>query len=191
MSEDRDELIGRVALVLRGAPALSPDLDARIMARVRRESVPGTWRAAWTAVRRPRELHVSPLAALAVAAGIAGLVLAAAMLSPARRGVPAASLARALAPDSLTPVQFVLIMPSAESVALVGDFNDWNVGAEPLQQASAEGVWSVTVPLAPGRYRYTFVVNGNRWIADPAAPTTVEDDFGRPNSIITVAGRGT
>jgi hypothetical protein len=191
MAEDRDELIGRVAAALRGAPALSPDLDARIMARVRRERVPGTWRAAWAALRRPRQMFVSPLGGLAVAAGVAALVVGAAVLSPARRGVPAASLAQAPAPDSLTQVQFVLVMRSAGSVALVGDFNDWNVGAQQLQQVSQNGVWSVTVPLAPGRYRYTFVVNGNRWIADPAAPTTVDDDFGRPNSIITVAGRGT
>ena len=193
MSEDRDELIARVAAELRTAPALSADLGVRIMARVRAEPLPGGWRALWATVLRPREVRVSPLSGLALAAGIAGLVFAAAVFSPARRGMPSPALTRAAgsaAADSVSPVQFVLVAPAARSVALVGDFNDWDVGALPLQRASADGVWTVTVPLAAGRYRYTFVVNGDRWVSDPEAAATVEDDFGRPNSIITVAGRG-
>jgi 1,4-alpha-glucan branching enzyme len=49
-----------------------------------------------------------------------------------------------------------------------------------------KGVWTITIPLAPGRYHYTFVVDGTTWVADPMAPRTLEDDFGRPNSVITV-----
>jgi 1,4-alpha-glucan branching enzyme len=70
----------------------------------------------------------------------------------------------------------------------VGDFNDWNPAATPLHRAS-DGVWSVTVPLRPGRYRYTFIVDGTRWRRDPAAPPALEDDFGAPTSVITIAQR--
>jgi hypothetical protein len=44
------------------------------------------------------------------------------------------------------------------------------------------------VPLRPGRYRYTFIVDGT-WHRDPAAPRALEDDFGTPTSVITVAQR--
>ena len=40
--------------------------------------------------------------------------------------------------------------------------------------------------LPPGRYAYAFLVDGQRWIADPAAPPAVGDDFGRPSSVVTV-----
>ena len=70
----------------------------------------------------------------------------------------------------------------------MGDFNDWNPAATPLHRAS-DGVWSVTVPLRPGRYRYTFIVDGTRWRRDPAAPPALEDDFGAPTSVITIAQR--
>jgi hypothetical protein len=46
----------------------------------------------------------------------------------------------------------------------------------------------VEVPLEPGRHEYAFVVDGERWLADPAAPTT-GGDFGTPNSVVTVVGR--
>jgi 1,4-alpha-glucan branching enzyme len=83
--------------------------------------------------------------------------------------------------------EFVFVNPSASSVAIVGDFNDWEEGGSPLRRVSAQGgVWAITIPLAPGRYHYTFVVDGTKWVADPLAPRTLEDDFGRPNSVITV-----
>ena len=87
-----------------------------------------------------------------------------------------------------TVIQFVLVAPEAASVALVGDFNDWNVSATPLVQGQGDGVWSVTVPLTPGRYQYSFLVDGSTWIQDPRAARAVEDEFGRPNSVVTIGG---
>ena len=83
-------------------------------------------------------------------------------------------------------MEFVFVNSSASSVAIVGDFNDWEEGGSPLRRVSEPGVWAITIPLAPGRYHYTFVVDGTKWVADPLAPRTLEDDFGRPNSVITV-----
>ena len=70
---------------------------------------------------------------------------------------------------------------------MVGDFNDWSMSATPLERAPGDGVWYVTVPLEPGRYRYAFVVNGAIWRSDPEAPAA-EDEFGRANSVVTVGG---
>jgi 1,4-alpha-glucan branching enzyme len=85
-------------------------------------------------------------------------------------------------------VQFVVVIPDAHDVSLVGDFNDWDESATPMAPRGADGIWSVTVPLAPGRYQYSFLVDGVTWVADPAAPRALEDDFGRPNSVVTVGG---
>jgi 1,4-alpha-glucan branching enzyme len=84
--------------------------------------------------------------------------------------------------------QFVLVAPQASSVAVVGDFNDWDPARSPMQ--TAQGVWATIVPLAPGRYRYAFLVNGVEWRADPGAPRARDDEFGTPSSVITVGGNG-
>ncbi len=85
-------------------------------------------------------------------------------------------------------LQFVLVAPQAASVSLVGDFNDWDPARSPMQ--TAHGVWATVVRLAPGRYRYAFLVNGVEWRADPGAPAAKDDEFGTPNSVVTVGGRG-
>lgn len=80
-------------------------------------------------------------------------------------------------------VTFALSAPTAGSVTLIGDFNDWNPEANPLRRD--DGQWSVRLKLEPGRYRYSFVVDGSSWRADPHTPAA-EDDFGTPTSVITV-----
>jgi 1,4-alpha-glucan branching enzyme len=87
-----------------------------------------------------------------------------------------------------TTIQFVFVAAGAGSVTVVGDFNDWDVSATPLVRSEGDGVWAVTVPLAPGRYRYSFLVDGTTWLSDPLAARTLEDEFGRPNSVLTIGG---
>ena len=48
---------------------------------------------------------------------------------------------------------------------------------------------ATAVRLAPGRYRYAFLVNGVEWRADPAAPVAKDDEFGTPSSVVTVGGK--
>lgn len=180
-----DELIERAIETLREPVRMNAALDARVMAEIARapdRRRDPRWRAAvsWF-VRRPA-VRLSPLTTLAAAAGIVLVTMVAQdRLEPA----PAASAPAALSAPS---VQFVVVIPEAGAVSLVGDFNDWNELATPMTPVAGDGVWSVTVPLAPGRYRYSFLVDGMTWLADPAAPRGLEDDFGRPNSVVTVGG---
>jgi AMP-activated protein kinase-like protein len=80
-------------------------------------------------------------------------------------------------------VQFRLDTPEASVVRLAGSFTNW----EPtytLQQVSP-GVWSIQIPLEPGVHDYAFVVDGGKWVADPAAPA-IADGFGGVNSRLSV-----
>jgi len=86
-------------------------------------------------------------------------------------------------------LQFVLVAPQAASVSLVGDFNDWDPSRAPMHAARG-GVWATVVSLAPGRYRYAFLVDGVEWRADPSAPPVRDEEFGSPSSVVTVGGRG-
>ena len=80
---------------------------------------------------------------------------------------------------------FLLRQPRAARVALVGDFNGWDPDATPLAR-SDDGTWTTTVPLAPGRHAYAFVVNDSTWITDPRVPVTRDVDYGRDHSIVVV-----
>jgi hypothetical protein len=187
---ESDEVIERVAMTLRrDTVAVSPNFDARVMQQVRKESrqiaAPGIWR--W--MTRSRTISVSPLAGFALAAGLAGVVALAARGDNGSVPMGATTSPVAMQPPSLPSqqmMQFMFVNDSASRVAIVGDFNDWDEGVSPLRRVSDKGVWTITIPLAPGRYHYTFVVDGTTWVPDPAAPRTLEDDFGRPNSVITV-----
>lgn len=191
MVTDRDDLIERITHTLKEPVRIDPSLDRKVMARIAQPSRSGVGAsvgAAVTWLRRRRTVSVSPLGGLLAAAAVAATALIGArLLAPP---VPTESpMTTALATQADTSViQFVLVAPSAQTVRVVGDFNDWDIEATPLIQNDGQGVWSVTVPLEPGRYRYSFLVDGTTWLEDPHAAPALDDEFGRPNSVITVGG---
>lgn len=176
MLEPQDELVIRVADEFKRPVRMDPALDARIMAEVRSQPLrPRAW------LLRPHPFNMTPLGILARAAVLAAVVVGATLAGSRLR--PAPDSAVAAAPSG---VPFVLYAPGAHSVALVGDFNGWDTAATPLQPTGSSGAWVVSVPLPPGRYRYAFLIDGARWLADPGAPRAPDDDFGTPNSVLTV-----
>lgn len=82
-------------------------------------------------------------------------------------------------------VRLVLVQPQARTVSIAGDFNGWQPNATPLERGEA-GMWSVTLPLKPGRYHYMFVVDGRDWITDPFATDVSLDGFGAENAVLEV-----
>ena len=187
MPDAPDPVIERVAAELLRHAAPGADFDARVMAGVRR-SPPSAVVSAWSWLREPRTVAVSPLGGLALAAGLAALVVGTWLWGPGA-GSPASSstsLASAREPLASGSVTFVLLAPGARTVALAGDFNDWDPVRTPLAREASGGLWTVELPLAPGRYTYSFVVDGRRFVSDPAAPRAVGDDFGTPTSVVTV-----
>ncbi|MDR2525948.1 MAG: 1,4-alpha-glucan branching protein GlgB [Oscillospiraceae bacterium] len=51
--------------------------------------------------------------------------------------------------------------PHAKAVSVVGDFNDWDRKANPMQRQSAEGVWVAEVPEIQPFAAYKFCVTGS------------------------------
>jgi 1,4-alpha-glucan branching enzyme len=95
-----------------------------------------------------------------------------------------------MAPVAAAPragaTRFVFVAPNAQHVALVGDFNLWNPANSPMQRIAGTDAWAIDIDLPAGRHVYAFVVDGDV-TADPAAPRTAGDDFGRPNSVVLVS----
>ncbi|HTH65249.1 MAG TPA: isoamylase early set domain-containing protein [Gemmatimonadales bacterium] len=178
MFEHDDDTLNRMIDRLREPVEMDPRLDARVMTRVASPGFGARAAGAWEWLRRPRAVVISPITGLGLAAAIALLVWFLPIRAPAR--------GESMASD-VTPVQFVVVAPGAESVSLVGDFNDWDARLTPMRAVRDGRLWTVTIPLAAGRHRYAFLVNGARWLADPSAPRA-QDDFGSPSSVVTVGG---
>src|SRR5256885_1615041 len=156
-TEQSDDVLERSIDELRRPLRVNAALfDARVMDEVLRAPTGMGKRLA--SLVRPRTFRISPLVALAAgllfAVSLAGSVL---YVLPTSRRTPQPAVARA-APSSPI-VQFGFAAPHASSVALVGDFNNWDPKATPLRAASTGGVWSVEVPIQPGRHLYAFVVD--------------------------------
>ena len=83
--------------------------------------------------------------------------------------------------EMVKKTEFNLLAPQAQSVFLVGNFNQWNLSSHPLSPNN-EGVWRISIPLSPGRYEYRFFVDGE-WQNDPACSSVVENPFGTSNCV--------
>ncbi|MFL5518083.1 MAG: glycoside hydrolase family 13 [Gemmatimonadales bacterium] len=160
--EIRDPTLRRAVAELRQPLVLDPEVERGALSRIQ---------AGGSARRRVR---LGWLGA-ALAAGIACLLLA---RSSAPIHPPTVSATR--------PVLLRLAAP-ASRVAVVGDFNDWDPAATPLRRTDDGAIWTVELHLKPGRYHYTFLIDGRRWAGDPAGPRAVESDFGAPVSVLTVS----
>lgn len=180
-----DAFAERIARPLRGREGADETFEARAMSAVHavaRAKVEAQETRTWW--MRPRAIHLSPLATMALAAGFAALVWIGARAASATPAQPAATVAV----DTVHVVRFVLIDSSAQSVSIVGAFNQWQKGATVMSSTDAPGVWVVEIPLGRGRHEYAFVVNdenGERWVADPFSQA-LHDDFGTETSIIKV-----
>jgi chromosome partitioning protein len=78
-------------------------------------------------------------------------------------------------------VLFTLEAPETCRVQLAGDFNSWIPEGNEMQFSN--GVWRKILTLAPGRYRYRYVVDG-RWQPDPLNTCVETSPFGDHDSVI-------
>jgi hypothetical protein len=173
--------------LLREAPAVRPEWRDELLRRA-------------NANARTREDYATPVRAMrrvslsvpwAVAAGVVcALIGASATILLRHEPRPSNIVAEqhiAASEGVMLPVRFSLHAPQAGRVSIVGDFNDWNPTTLPMRRSADGRVWEVEVRLPLGRYNYAFFVDG-RLAPDPGAPSTADDDFGTPSSVLMVRG---
>src|SRR5438094_7833405 len=85
-----------------------------------------------------------------------------------------------------TRITFTIDAPNAESVNVIGSFNDWNRAATPMRRAS-EGGWLVHLWLPAGLHKYRFLINGPRSITDPRAKLSTRNGNGSQASVLVSA----
>lgn len=82
-------------------------------------------------------------------------------------------------------VGFFCDAPTAESVMLVGDFNDWHPAATPMRRMP-DGRWFASLELHHGHHRYVFLVDGSPQL-DPHGTGIARDDRNKRVSLIAVS----
>ena len=189
MSESKDTW-RRLSDAYREKPRISPEAKERLLERIARMPPPrgSWWRVGLAWPGSGLRLAPAVTAAAVIGAFLLGVLVTGVALGP--RLDHTSSAAGMMQADSLVLVQFVLIAPGARSVSVAGDFNRWEPGDLDMVRVSPEGLWTVTAALARGSHLYSFVIDGTRWVADPAAPLGPDDGFGSPSSVVVVGGPG-
>jgi hypothetical protein len=181
-----EQLIVETRAFVDARPA--PDFVNAVMAEVEhletdRASAPRNWivrtgHRLWT----PRLVTLAVRPAYTLFAAAAVLVLAM-VLSNQWSDRSSTTAAATQSGGEKVYVQFRLQTAEATDVRLAGSFTQW----QPQYQLheTAPGLWTVTLPLAPGVHDYAFIIDGQRWVTDPYA-AAVQDGFGGTNSRITL-----
>ncbi len=88
--------------------------------------------------------------------------------------------APAVTPDG---VVFTVEAPDALQVQIAGDFNDWKPERTDMEPAGR--IWRTILKLAPGRYRYRYVIDG-QWCTDPMNPAVEPSPFSGNDSLLVL-----
>lgn len=104
-------------------------------------------------------------------------------------GTDSASMLQQTATSSTTQqetvwTRFVYTADDPESVAVAGDFSQWEPIPLSPRTVNGETVWTGLIPIPRGEHEYQFVIDGTRWVADPLAPVKRDDGFGAQNAVL-------
>jgi hypothetical protein len=83
--------------------------------------------------------------------------------------------------------RFVIYMPGVQQAEITGTFTDWK--RLPMEKIGSSGYWEIVLNLPRGEHRFTYILEGQKQIADPTILAREKDDFGGENSIIIVKGK--
>jgi len=190
-----DPFIEEIAAELKRPVRFDSTFESRVMASLDTAGSSKEKSTPW--ILRPRMFYVSPLAGLAVAAGIVAIVTMSVLRTQPNKSIAATNPDTSTLPGTIIPVSntsryavavsapFTYIDRNAKSVAVVGTFNDWD-STKTVLTRSSDGAWTGNIMVLPGRYEYQLVVDG-KWVADPSAQQTAASEFGSANSVLIVS----
>jgi hypothetical protein len=196
---ERDPILRRALDELRKVPP--PDIGAmrRVVAAAAAARVtPFDGEPGILSPRRGRSIRVWMVVGIAAASAFVGFALRGAWTSRSHAPIIVASavgdstrspmrMVAATEPDAAPiPHQFVFNSSRAHRISVVGDFNRWNPTVAPMVRASDGELWSVTIPIVPGRHMYAFMIDDSVFTLDPTAPKARDPDLGADGSIVIV-----
>ena len=124
----------------------------------------------------------------AIFAGVcrAKLVLGMQVLDMLMTGLqPRSALQRYSAKRMQKPINFYFTAPGAQSVSILGDFNDWQPNANPMRRQT-DGIWTAQLALHHGHHQYQYLVDGQP-VLDPRAQGIARNVRGERVSVVAVS----
>lgn len=198
-----DPLVKRAIDELRRVPVVDADAIRRVVHAAATARITPADEPSATVTTRARSIRVWSAAGLAAAAAIVGFVVRGSWTSnnvdtaPQVAAAPSGFTASAPAPATrfaatgaadvvAIPQQFVFERARVHRVAVVGDFNKWNPTSAPMARSSDGSLWSVIVPILPGRHMYGFMIDDSLFVLDPRAQKARDPDLGTEGSVLVV-----
>jgi len=80
--------------------------------------------------------------------------------------------------------RFVIYQSGVKQIEIAGSFTNWQ--RIPLQPAGSTGYWETTLEIPLGEHAFSYILDGDKILADPTIPAKEEDGFGTVNSILVV-----
>jgi hypothetical protein len=196
---EHDPVVHRAIDELRRLPALDRDAVQRVVQAAAAARVSPADETDIVAPRRTPSVRVWSAIGLAAAAAIAGFVVGGTRLSRSDTSVEQVAIAPATvesmprvipvsrgAADAMPVMQqFVFDNKRAQRVSVIGDFNKWDQKAHVMTR-NADGVWSIVLPIMPGRHVYGFMIDDSVFALDPRKPKALDPDLGGERSVLMI-----
>lgn len=80
---------------------------------------------------------------------------------------------------------------TANGVALLGDFNNWDLKKAIYLHPQFDGSWATEVELPTGEYQYKFLLSNGKWVTDDAHKVSSDLHPGLKNSYLHIAKKET
>ncbi len=137
---------------------------------------------------KPRNVAWRPIWSVAIAAALLMIILLSPYITTTLQqpASPVETPAHQIVETTTDRVmmRFVYIDSDAESIAVAGNFSNWEPIELAKQTFNGKVAWTGIVPLPRGEHRYMFIKDGERWTTDPLATRYVDDGFGNKNAIV-------
>jgi hypothetical protein len=182
-NDENQELLALKRLIYRMPEREVPaGLTESILSSLEPKNVPG-WLRIYRWALRPRTVTFQPLKLIPTAMVLVVVLAIAFHFAPWRQDPGFTDPRQA----NLIPVTFTLSYPKAESVSLIGSFNQWNPAGHKMHQFGDQNTWVLELRLPEGRYEYAFLVDGKMVVPDQSSPFYQSDGFGNRNSVLFVS----
>jgi hypothetical protein len=194
---ERDPVVRRAIEELQRMPAADAVAIRRVVSAAAAARLTPADGEAMLGESRRSSMRVWSVAGIAAAAAFVGFALSSARrpsspVSQTSAAVPASTpaalmpVANDAAEARAIPQQFVFNNGKARSVSLVGDFNKWDPAKARMSREAGSDLWSITLPVIPGRHVYGYMVDDSLFVLDPRAPKARDRDLGVDGSVIIV-----
>ncbi|MEX0684543.1 MAG: hypothetical protein WD267_06760 [Balneolales bacterium] len=94
------------------------------------------------------------------------------------------STERVAVQDQQVWIRFVYFDDEATSLAVAGDFSDWDPISLTKEVIGDRQIWTGLIPVEKKEQRYMFVKDGEQWVTDPLAEVQRDDGFGNKNAVL-------